>query len=512
MHLGLVRRWRPRLWTVVLLVLGIVLCLPFAGLILFRFYDSQLVQQTEESLLSQAAVMSATFAELYAEQTASQSSDAGPGASYDPVFPSLSVNRETILPPRPDTTQVSASSGRVYQAIAAPLTRISDAAQARTLAGYRFLDTDGNVFAGTAEIDKGLGHVAEVQLALSGETASVARTRLREDRPPALYTLSRGARVRVFVAMPVFNGETLIGAVYLSRTPNHIFRFLYGERFNLIKAAAFVALSTALIGYVFWRFITQPIRLLIQRSQSAGYGGQPWEPPDQLGTRELEDLSRSFQSLTERLQSKQDALKTYTAHVTHELKSPLTALKGAAELLRDDSLPKSQKHRLLDAVDKSSTRMEDLLSNMRAFSLADQSALTGTCCLDDIATELRQAFPQLTLEIENSTQPLPVDKSTLLIMLTHLLQNAHQHGAGRVRLSIDQAGLRIEDDGPGISEGNIEKVLQPFFTTRRDSGGTGMGLNIVKATAEAVEAELSLGPSQEGACFLITFDQKPART
>ena len=280
----------------------------------------------------------------------------------------------------------------------------------------------------------------------------------------------------------------------------------------MIKAAAFVALSTALIGYVFWRFITQPIRLLIQRSQSAGYGGQPWEPPDQLGTRELEDLSRSFQSLTERLQSKQDALKTYTAHVTHELKSPLTALKGAAELLRDDGLPKSQKHRLLDAVDKSSRRMEDLLSNMRAFSLADQSALTGTCCLDDIAAELMQAFPQLTLEIKNSTQPLPVDKSTLSIMLTHLLQNAHQHGAGRVRLSIDQAGLRIEDDGPGISEGNIEKVLQPFFTTRRDSGGTGMGLNIVKATAEAVEAELSVGPSQEGACFLITFDQKPVRT
>ncbi|XHE54555.1 hypothetical protein L0Z66_13645 [Phaeobacter sp. BS34] len=108
-----------------------------------------------------------------------------------------------------------------------------------------------------------------MQKALAGKSVSVARTRLREDSPPALYTLSRGARVRVFVAMPVFVDQTLIGTVYLSRTPNHIFRFLYGERFNLAKTAAFVGLSTALIGYVFWRFITRPIRLLIQRSQSA---------------------------------------------------------------------------------------------------------------------------------------------------------------------------------------------------------------------------------------------------
>ncbi len=510
------RGWRPRLWTVVLLVLAIVLCLPFAGLILFRFYDSQLVQQTEESLLSQAAVMSATFAELYADAAGAQPPDLSSFSVDDAVFPSLSVNRETILPPRPDAVPVTASTRPVYRDIAELLTRMSDAAQAQTLAGYRFLDAEGRVFAGTAEIGKGMGHVEEVQAALAGDTTSVARTRLRDDKPPALYTFSRGARVRVFVAMPVFIDETLIGAVYISRTPNHIFRFLYGERSNLIKAAIFVALSTALIGYVFWRFITQPIRLLIQRSQSAGHGGQPWKPPEQLGTRELEDLSRSFQSLTERLQRKQDALKTYTAHVTHELKSPLTALKGAAELLRDDDLPQPQRHRLLDAIDKSSTRMEDLLANMRAFSLADQSALAGSCCLADIEPELRRAFPKLALKIEAATARLPVEARTLTLMLTHLLQNAQQHGAQTVYLSTQHSNrktsLRIKDDGAGISEGNVGKVLEPFFTTRRDSGGTGMGLNIVKATAEAVDGTLDIDPGNGGACFVITFDQDRGAT
>ncbi len=509
MYPRVTRKWRPRLWTVVLLVLALVLCLPFAGLILFRFYDSQLVQQTEESLLTQAAVMSAVYAELYVGAAGAEPRRRAAISGQRAVFPSLSVTSETVLPPRPDARPPSGPSGAPYREIAPRLTRIADAAQAQTLAGYRFLDARGNVFAGTAETDTFLGHVDEVQGALAGQTVSVARTRVRADTPPALYTFSRGARVRVFVAMPVFVDQTLIGAVYLSRTPNHIFRFLYGERFNLAKAAAFVALSTTLIGYVFWRFITRPIRQLIQRSQSAGHGSQAWEPPDQLGTREIEELSHSFQSLTERLQSKQDALKTYTAHVTHELKSPLTSLKGAAELLRDDDLPPEQKQRLLDTVDKGGKRMEDLLANMRAFSLADQSAVAGTCCLYDIQAQISRAFPDLTLKLEQGSLPLPVEARTLRIMLTHILENSQQHGALETVLTVYQDGaatcLRISDDGPGISAGNTGKVLQPFFTTKRDAGGTGMGLNIVKATMEALGGRLSVVPADRGACFLLTF-------
>ncbi|WP_171098024.1 ATP-binding protein [Ruegeria sp. HKCCD7255] len=507
MQAGLTRKWRPRLWAVVLTVLAIVLCLPFAGLFLFRFYDSQLVQQTEESLLSQASVLSATYAELYANAVGVPPPELKSTSAEYAVFPSISINRETVLPPRPDPQKAQAPPGVAYEKIAPQLTRIANAAQAETLAGYRFLDTSGTVFAGTAEIGQDLGHVYEVRQALEGEVVSVARTRLRGYREPVLYTLSRGARVRVFVAMPIFVDQKLIGAVYLSRTPNHIFRFLYGERFNLAKAAAFVALSTALIGYVFWRFITRPLQQLILRTRSAGQTGQSWEPPEKLGTREIADLGQSFQTLTQRLQGKQDALKTYTAHVTHELKSPLTALKGATELLRDGDISGDQKHKLLDTVDKSSQRIEDLLANMRAFSLADQQAMAGVSDLDSVLPRLKQAFPGLDILIENGALPLPVQADTLSIMLTHLLENAMQHTAQRVTVVARSEGsetiIEITDDGSGISAGNIDKIMEPFFTTRRDSGGTGMGLNIVKATTEALGGTLTVQPSVTGACFQI---------
>ena len=153
--------------------------------------------------------------------------------------------------------------------------------------------------------------------------------------------------------------------------------------------------------------------------------------------------------------------------------------------------------------------MEDLLANMRAFSLADQQANSGTCCLNDIYTQITQNFPRLTIKVENDDLQLPAEANTLTIILTHLLENAQQHGAKNVVLTAQHTGegksLRIADDGLGISAGNVDKILQPFFTTRRDSGGTGMGLNIVKATVEAIGGELAVVASSNGACFEVKF-------
>lgn len=505
----LISEWRPQLWTVVLLVLGLVMCVPFAGLFLFKFYASQLVQQTEESLLTQASVLSATYARLYETQTGGETSLLHNQAGLTPVFPSISLNSDSVLPPRPDAAPSTDLPSPAYLNVGAQLTQIAEASQAQTLAGYRLLDAKGNVIGGSAEVGFSLAAVDEVARALKGETVSVARVRIREGRERFLYAFSRGSRVRVFVAMPVTVKGDIIGAVYISRTPNHIFRFLYGERFNLTKAGIFIIVSTALIGFVFWRFITRPIHTLMQRTQSIGRGSRRWEPINHYGTREIENLSNSFQLLTEQLQCQQDALKSYTAHVTHELKSPLTAVKGAAELLRESEMTDEQRQRFLDNIERDVARMEDLLASMREFSLADQNANAGISNLSGLETGICSWFPNLEIKIHNATLPLPVHQQTLRIILTHLLENAAQHGASTAVLeageNTDGAWLRVTDDGTGISKGNQEKIMTPFFTTRREQGGTGMGLNIVKSTIEALGGSLTQEARASGACFCIAF-------
>jgi len=501
--------WRPRLWAVVLLVLGLVLCLPFAGLFLFKFYASQLVQQTEESLLTQASVLSATYARFYELQTGETNSTIDNRPGVTPVFPSISISDDTVLPPRPDAVPGTYMPSPASLEIGTQLTYIAEASQAQTLAGYRLLDSKGNVIGGSAEVGLSLAGVDEVARALKGETVSVARVRIREGREPFLYAFSRGSRVRVFVAMPVTVHGEIIGVVYISRTPSHIFRFLYGERFNLAKAGVFIIISTALIGLVFWRFITRPIHALMQRTQSIGSSRRRWEPISHYGTREIENLSNSFQSLTGRLQDQQDALKSYTAHVTHELKSPVTAVKGAAELLRDSEMTDEQRHRFLDNIERDAARMEDLLASMRKFSLADQNANMGACNLSGLEAEICSRFPNLKVRMQNDNVSLPVHQNTLRIILTHLLENAAQHDADIVVLeagtNTNGTWLTITDDGAGISKGNQKKIMAPFFTTRRKQGGTGMGLNIVKSTIEALGGNLSLEPRASGACFRIAF-------
>ncbi|MBF9044396.1 HAMP domain-containing protein [Rhodobacterales bacterium HKCCE4037] len=502
------RKWRPGLGGVILAMLVLVLCLPFAGLTLFRFYANQLVQQTEESLLMQAAVLTATYEELYRD-AAGLPSEPIPGTgrrAFQPLFPAVTVNPQTILGPRPDGLPATEEIAAPYREIAPALSHIAIGAQEQTLAGYRFLDRFGTVIAGSAETGVYLGHVQEVALALNGEVASVPRRRIRSTAEPLIYRTSQGTRVRIFVAMPVMVDEDIVGVVYLNRTPNHIFRFLYGERLNLVSAAVFVLMSTFLIGYLFWRFVSRPIRRLAARTETFGASDARWEPLDHYGTREIETLATSFGTMANRLQDQQTTLKTYTAHVSHEMKSPLTAIKGAVELMQDSDMPPERQAKFLENIARDADRMEHLLARMREYSAVGQLAADGTSDLGDTLKDIEPLFPRLTLSMDGPGRSVPLSSEALSIVLRHLIENAEGHGASEVRVSATDTGFTLSDNGTGISPGNRDRIFEPFFTSRRSEGGTGMGLSIVKSVLAQSGATIALAESDRGTAFEIRFD------
>lgn len=92
------------------------------------------------------------------------------------------------------------------------------------------------------------------------------------------------------------------------------------------------------------------------------------------------------------------------------------------------------------------------------------------------------------------------------IVLQQLLSNAAAAGAGVVRLQAASGRLTIADDGRGISDGNRDHVFKPFFTTRRDSGGTGMGLTVAATLLGAHGADIRLLRPDQGTAFEIVFD------
>jgi signal transduction histidine kinase len=107
---------------------------------------------------------------------------------------------------------------------------------------------------------------------------------------------------------------------------------------------------------------------------------------------------------------------------------------------------------------------------------------------------------------------LSIESAT--IICGHLADNALQHGATELRFGIEQRDntvrLEIVDNGSGISEGNRALVFQPFFTTRRETGGTGMGLQIARAMLLSQGGHIELLPSEVGARFEITVPRAAA--
>ncbi len=278
-----------------------------------------------------------------------------------------------------------------------------------------------------------------------------------------------------------------------------------------------VALVLTLItGGVLTRTITGPINALIARTEAIGRGGRTAiEAPEEHGTRELAVLSQSFLDLAERLVERTDYVNSFAAHVSHELKSPLTSIRGSAELLLEAEMSAEDRERFLTHIIADADRLAGLLERLRDLARADVPLDAKGVALGQAAEHLQALHPAMTIVATGETATLiALSMEAFAIILGHLADNSAQHGAARLDLSAARAGntlrITVADDGKGISPGNRDKVFEPFFTTRRESGGTGMGLGIVKSMLEAHGARIALMPSVTGATFQLTVPLLPS--
>jgi len=256
-----------------------------------------------------------------------------------------------------------------------------------------------------------------------------------------------------------------------------------------------VLIATFVTGWVLWRILLGPVLGMRARVKGLRNGAQDaLEPLEHYGTSDMQALGQSFLDMGRALQSREAVLRGYADHVTHELKSPLTVVRGAAELLASPNLPDAERVKLLGCIEASVDRMTALLDAQHALAKAQEPAQRGQVRLSNVAQDV--------VVVRDGIVPLHED--TLRLVLDHLLGNAKAHGATEITVSFDGM-LVVQDNGSGISDGNHARIFDPFFTTRRESGGTGMGLSIVRRILEAHGAEIALTPSETGARFEITF-------
>ena len=269
-----------------------------------------------------------------------------------------------------------------------------------------------------------------------------------------------------------------------------------------------------LIAAVFlWLF--HPIGKITEYARAIERGERPPKPKIGIG-REVNTLAHALDSMRDVLEGRRYA-ERYIQTLTHEMKSPLAAIRGAAELL-DEEMPVEVRKRFLENILAETARSERLINR-----LLELAAIEGRASLEKpeeldfhaiMARAIDQARPLAEVAgvvLEDSAAAAPVmlrgDAFILRAAVTNLLENAIDFSppGSTVEIAVHATGgnvaLTIRDHGPGVPDYAREKIFERFYSLRHHTSkrkGTGLGLTLVRETAELHGGTITLAPADGG--------------
>ena len=491
----------PRVGRLLLVVHAVILLLPVAVFGVLRLLDRQLVQQEERRLLAESAWVAEVYRDAWlraAGEPADAAPEPPPWAEDDRYWP-LEPRIRGVLPPEPPVERVveeAARQGPAWEA-GASITPVLERAQRASLAGIRVLGPDGCVVASSgSQLGDCLSELAEVRAAREGRYGAVGRERISDEPPPPLGGLRRRGDVRLFVAVPVVHDGAVIGIARLSRTARDPLEVAWDHRAGLGVAVLLGVLVTAGLSGFLSRWLVRPLRRLTDEARAVAAGEDR-----QLtggGPAEVGELAEALERMRGRLSEQAERVVREASEATHELKTPIAGIRGAAELLRDswDAMQPTQRERFLSNIDGDAARLEKLVAGLLELTrVRERAPKPELISVEELARELEGRWPGLRTEVEEGLT-VTMDRERLTSALNALLENAWQHGEEPVRFVGRRAGERVRfevrDGGPGIKAEDAERIWERFVTTARDQGGTGLGLALVKAVVEAEGGEVGV--------------------
>ncbi len=341
----------------------------------------------------------------------------------------------------------------------------------------------------------------EVAAALTGAVVSVVRLDEKRD-------------IIVLVSVPVQRFRAVLGALVLSTSGGEIDNVLRAERRVVLLTFGFVALVTILLSVFLAGTIAEPIRRLSAAAERVRRGiNKRVEIPDFTGRRdEIGHLSGALRDMTGALYNRIDAIEAFAADVSHELKNPLTSLRSAVETLAMVKTDE-QRARLVEIVKHDVRRLDRLISDISDASRLDAELARAEANPVDVARLLgaistlanetrKEDQAEIVLQVVpagNAHDPLLAfvvlgHESRLGQVFRNLLDNARSFAAKntdihvRVRRLGPDVEVRVEDQGPGISPDNLERIFERFYTDRPEGSfgkNSGLGLSISKQIVEA---------------------------
>lgn len=531
----------PGIRSLLLATYFVVLLLPVAGIGILRLYESALLRQTEAELMAQAAVLAAIYRTDWLENAPPQAIDTMPkvelqwsgtadyGGRWIPLLPQLDLADAPILAKPADAAPPDRAVDTVALEVARTLRPIVHEAQRMTLAGIRILDARGIVVAATQdeEVGRSLATQEEVAHALRGAPMAALRERDVDPADYSLISVSRNTAVRVFVAVPILADHHVLGAVLVSRTPRNIVQTLYSKRLALLELGIVLIVTVVALAWFTGQTVIRPTRQLAAMARRVARGEtRAIQPLDRPLMREARQISESIVTVARTLEARADYVRELALGISHEFKTPLTGIRGGAELLRDHltEMSTEERERFLSNILADTARLERLVNRILELARADAVTPQGDerCDLamasSEIAAEACDAGQKVAVDTMAAPLVATIDRASYDIVLANLLDNARQHAGIGASVAIsghaegDEIVVEVRDDGVGVSPGNVQRIFDRFFTTARDSGGTGLGLAIAQRRVRAFGGNITLANAERGAAFRIRLKaaQSPA--
>ncbi|EPZ8125541.1 two-component system sensor histidine kinase CreC [Yersinia enterocolitica] len=323
----------------------------------------------------------------------------------------------------------------------------------------------------------------------------------------------------MYVAAPVIVENKIIGVLSVGK-PNISMAPVIKRSERKILLAGGVLLGIALLiglGFVWW--INRAIGKLVDYAERVSEGQNVALPA--MGSSELNDLARALESMRLKLDGKA-YIEQYVHTLTHELKSPLAAITGAAELLRE-SPPPATAQRFLMNIEQQSTRIQQLVDKM-LIQARLESRVDVQLSPIEISSIIKQAMGAKEAQavsrginlrlIRADSATLTGDGLLLSQALTNLIDNALDFtpAGGEVTVSgtrqTDEYLITVEDTGSGIPDYAQEKIFDRFYSLARANSpkSTGLGLNFVREVAAIHQGNIYLENRQlHGVCARLTL-------
>lgn len=326
------------------------------------------------------------------------------------------------------------------------------------------------------------------------------------------------------VAAPVRAEGRILGALVVAKPLSTIAPFVERTERKLLWAG-FVLLGLSLaIGVAVTLWTVRSVRRLRQYALQAGDtapASGPWRAPPQPPALpgELGELARAMDGMRQRLEGREQ-LEQHVRALTHELKSPLAAIRGAAELLHEDLAPADRAH-FVQQVDAQARRLQAIIEQMLELSKLESLQGPPQHAVLDLGELSRQALQQqagalaqrgLAVRwLQAAELPLHGDRDTLLLAVSNVLVNAIAHAPpgssldfalqasapGRLRWS-------LRDHGAGVPDYALPRLGERFFSSGAAARGSGLGLAIVRQVLWLHHGELRFEAAEPG--LRVVFD------